>query len=277
MKLGHLIAGLSVVAGTSAHHALADDAAFDLGAEVSIASDYMDSGLTNSDHNPSGSIKLSPSYGIFYGEIYAATIDYGTPEPKLETKIAIGATPEFGSLAVDLNLARRIKFDDPSADRWLPYVTATYTFSDAFNASIGSGYYLYDDKATADFWELYLGATVTHSSGTNFTGEFYWEPDSDGANNAYYAVYGTLTVPFMEKFEAVGKVGYEGYEDNASTASYVWYEAGLNYSINDHIVLGAAYHGNNLSDAECGTQAYTDCDDSLFARLTIKGNLSDTK
>jgi hypothetical protein len=254
----------------------AEDTTFDMGAELSLSSDYMDLGLTNSDHDPSASLTLSPSYGIFYGEIYGANIDYGTSEPKLETRFAIGATPEFGNLAVDFNLARRIKFDDPSADRWLPYVTATYTFNEAFNASVGSGYYLYDDKDTADFWELYLGATLTHTSGASFETELYWEPDSDGVNNEYTELIGTLSVPFLEKFEAVGKLGYEGYED-PELASYVWYEARLNYNVNDHIVIGAAYHGNDLSSAECDTQAYTDCDESVFATLTLKGNLSDVK
>ena len=103
----------------------------------------------------------------------SATIDYGYPEPKIESKFAIGATPVFGDVSVDFNLARRIKFDDPSADRWLPYVTGTYTFNDNFNASLGVGYYAYDDSATEDFWELYIGSTLTLDSGAYMTTEFY--------------------------------------------------------------------------------------------------------
>jgi opacity protein-like surface antigen len=235
----------------------------------------MDSGLTNSDHNPSAGITLTPSYGIFYGTIYGANIDYGADEPKLETKFAAGATPVFGDFSIDFNLARRIKFDDPTADRWLPYVTGTYTANDMLSLSLGSGYYIYDDPDTADFWELYGAFTVTHGSGTYFTGEAYWEPDSDGADNTYYALYGTLGVPFAEKFEALGKIGLEGYEDEDSTPTYLWYELGLNYAVNDHIALGVAYHGNDLSDEECPLQAYTDCDDAVFATLTLKGKLSD--
>src|SRR6185436_20995191 len=148
------IAGLLVAIGPAmaadGPAVAADAPVFDVGVEITGSTDYMDSGLTNSDHNPSGGITISPSYGIFYGKIYAATIDYGTPEPKIESKFAIGATPVFGDFSVDLNLERRIKIEDPSEDRWLPYVTGTYTFNDNFNASLGAGYYAYDDSATAD-------------------------------------------------------------------------------------------------------------------------------
>ncbi|MDP1701653.1 MAG: hypothetical protein Q8L53_11950 [Aestuariivirga sp.] len=83
------------------------------------------------------------------------------------------------------------------------------------------------------------------------------------------------SIPFLEKFEAIGKVGYEYYEDE-TYASYLWYEARLNYAFNDHVKVGVAYHGNDLgSGTDCTTQAYTDCDDSIFATLTLSGNLSD--
>ena len=271
------MAGLVAASGSvmAADAPAAEAPVFDMGVEITGVTDYMDTGVTNSDHNPSGGITISPSYGIFYGTIYAATIDYGTPEPKIETKFAVGATPVFGDFSVDFNLARRIKFDDPSADRWLPYVTGTYTFNDNFNASLGVGYYAYDDSATEDFWELYIGSTLTLDSGAYLTTEFYWEPDSDGFDNEYIEPIATLGIPFFEKFEAIGKVGYEYYEDE-TYASYLWYEARLNYSFNDHVKVGVAYHGNDLkSGAECVSQAYTDCDDSIFATLTLSGNLSD--
>ncbi len=254
-----------------------DAAVFDMGYELTAKSDYMDSGLTNSDHKPSVSLTLSPSYGIFYGTIYGANIDYGVPDPKLETKFAVGATPVFGPLAVDFNLARRIKFDDPTADRWLPYVTGTYTFNDNFNVSLGAGDYLYDDPSKVDYYEIYAGATVTLTQGATFVAEYYLEPDSDGANNSYQEFIGTVTVPFAEKFEASAKLGYEAYEDDISTPSYAWYELGAKYKFNDHVAVGVAYHGNNLSSTDCPSQAYTDCDSSVFATLTVKGNLSDIK
>lgn len=273
------MAGLVAASGSvmAADAPAAEAPAFDIGVEITGSTDYMDTGVTNSDHNPSGGITISPSYGIFYGSIYAATIDYGPDysEPRIESTFTVGATPVFGDISVDFNLARRIKFDDPSYDRWLPYVTGTYTFNDNFNASLGVGYYAYDDASTEDYWELYAGSTLTLDSGAYFTTEFYWEPDSDGFNNEYIEAIGTLGIPFLEKFEAIGKVGYEYYEDE-SYASYLWYEARLNYSFNDHVKVGVAYHGNDLkSGDECDSQKWSDCDDSIFATLTLSGNLSD--
>jgi hypothetical protein len=258
----------------------------------------MDSGYTETDHGPSLEVKIEPSYGIFYGTISGRNIDYGDPEPKFLTKFAIGATPEFGNLSVDFNLERRIKWDKPSADRWLPYVTGEYKFNDSFKAALGAGYYEYDDRDQVDFWEFYAAGKYTHSSGASFLGEFTWEPDSDGVGNYYYAVYGTLKVPFKEKFEAVGKVGLEAYEYDTPTGpkddnflpTYVWWEVGLNYAFNDHIEFGVAYHGSNLSNSivnpgsslkkqstECSLQAYTDCEHAVFAKLKLTGNLSDLK
>jgi hypothetical protein len=247
---------------------------FDVGIEMTAATDYMDTGLTNSDHRPSAGLTLTPSYGIFYGTIYGANIDYGSSQPWLETKFAIGATPTFDKLSIDFNLARRIKFDDPSADRWLPYVTGTYTFDDQLSASLGVGYYAYDNKATVDYWEVYAASTLTLSNSTYFTGELYWEPDVDSNGNDYYATYGTIGVPFLEKFEAIGKLGYEIYEDKA-TPSYIWGEAGIKYAINDQVSLFAGYHFNNLSSGECPVQAYTDCRSAVLARITYSTKLSD--
>ncbi len=63
-----VIKALSAIAGSAVATGpvLAQDApVFDVGVEITGVTDYMDSGLTNSDHNPSGGITISPSYGLF--------------------------------------------------------------------------------------------------------------------------------------------------------------------------------------------------------------------
>jgi opacity protein-like surface antigen len=286
VRISKFLSVISMCLATSIAPALAADdtvpesdaPVFDMGIELSGVTDYMDVGLTNSNHKPSFSLTLSPSYDIFYGEFYIANIDYGASQPKFEARWSVGATPEFGNLAVDFNLERKIKYKDPSQTRWVPYVTGTYTFNDNLSASLGAGYYAYDAPSVADFYEIYAASTYTFDNGAYLTGEVFWEPNADGANNAYHEIIGTLSVPFADKFEAIGKVGYEGYEDS-TLASYTWYEAGLNYNFNENLVLGVGYHGSTLSgdpaNADCGSQAYTDCESRVFAKLTLKTNWSD--
>lgn len=269
-----------------AHQAYAADAAapaapaFDMGISVTGVTNYMDYGLTQSNNQPSLNVTLSPSYGIFYGNLSATTIDYGVPEPRLETKISIGVTPTFGHLAVDFNLQRRMRLSDPQFDRWLPYITATYTLNDNFTASLGGGDYLNDDPTRADFLELYIGSTIKMDNGASLVGEFYFDPKSDISGAFDYSEYiATATIPFLDKkFEAIGKLGYEQYDPASGFASYLWYRAGLNYNLNDHLIFGVAYTGNNLAaGADCIGQAWTGtgCDSRLLASITIKGNLSD--
>ncbi|MFO1034656.1 MAG: hypothetical protein U1E15_11455 [Hyphomicrobiales bacterium] len=156
---------------------------------------------------------------------------------------------------------------DPTGDRWLPYATATYTFSDVFNASLGAGYYFNDDPATADFAEYYSGFTLGKSDGANLTTEFYYEPDTDGAGNYYYRPLPRAPYPFAEKVRSHRQAGLRGYEDEASTPSYTWGEARLNYNWNDHVTLGAAVHGSALMLLAVRFRPTADCDTRVFAAL----------
>ena len=253
-----------------------DGPAFDMGITVIGATDSFDYGLTNTHHLPAYSINLNPTYGIFYGNIYAANIDYGVPDPKLETRFQIGATPTFGDFSLDMNVLRRMRLGNNADDRWVPYVTGTYAFNKNFSASVGGGAYLYDDAANFNTSELYLGSTITLDGGVSLAGEFYYDPYFTGGGNlpAYREYIATLTIPFLEKFTAVGKVGYESY-DEPTKVSYTWYKASLSYAMTDHIALGVAYSGNNLDAAGCPSQAFTDCDSRIMASVTLTGKLSD--
>ncbi len=118
--------------------AAAEAPALDVTVESTFYTDYMDSGLTESDHHPSVEGRIALSYGIFYASVAGYTLDYGTDDPWASVTYTAGITPSFGDLSFDINLARRIKYDDPSSDRWLPYATGTYTFSDELQASLGA-------------------------------------------------------------------------------------------------------------------------------------------
>jgi hypothetical protein len=131
------LAAFVAASATLAAQAKADDK-FDLAIEAIIASDGMDTGLTYTDHNPNYAITFTPSYGIYYATLFAENVDYG-PDSTTDgiVKLSAGATPVFGNLSVDFNLQRRWKPGeaDHASTRWLPFVTATYTFNDQLNFS----------------------------------------------------------------------------------------------------------------------------------------------
>ena len=266
-----------------AHQAYAADAAapaapaFDIGITITGATDSFDYGLTNTHHLPQFSLNLNPTYDIFYGNIYMANIDYGVPDPKLETRLQFGATPTFGDFSLDMNVTRRMRYGNNGDDRFVPYLAGTYKFSENFNASVGGGAYIYDNAAKFNTSELYLGATASLDNGASLQGEFYYDPYITGGGNlpAYREYVGTLTIPFLEKFTAAGKLGYESYDEPTLT-SYTWYKASLNYALNDQIAFGVAYSGNDLvAGAACTSQAYTDCDSRFMASITLSGKISD--
>jgi hypothetical protein len=258
--------------------AKADDQ-FDLAIEAIVSSDGMDTGLTYTDHKPAVSISITPSYGIFYATLFGERIDYGAGDPRWATvKGSIGATPVFGPLSVDFNLQRRGKLGaiDESATRWLPYVTATYTVNEQLSGSLGAGYYAYDDASlTKSYWELYGAIDATPVDGLKLHAEASYDPKSDLGDNDYLELIGSATITLPKNFEVYGKIGYEDYIQG-QLATYTWYEAGINYNVNEHVVLGLKGQANNLAaGADCDGQKWTDCNNAVFATITLNGKASD--
>jgi hypothetical protein len=253
---------------------------FDMAIEAVIASDGMDTGVTYTDHKPAYSLSIEPSYGIFYGTLFAERLDYGVDDPTwANVKASIGARPVFGNLEVDFNLQRRFKLGelDGSSNRWLPYVTGTYKFNEEFSAALGTGYYAYDhSEISKSFWEIYGAVDVTPFDDFELHGEFSYNPKSDFEHNDALELIGSATVTLPHNFEVVGTVGYEDIIQNHAL-NYTWYEAALNYNFNEHATIGLKAHGNNLTAVGCEEQANTDCANSIFATLVLRGKLSDMR
>lgn len=263
----------------SAAHA---ESKLDIAIEAIIANDAQRFGIPLTNDKVNGSIFINPTYDIYYGTFYFEGVDFGPGNPtKAEYKAAIGATPVFGNLAVDFNLQRRGRVDAPTdaASRWLPYVTGTYTFSDQVATSLGVGYYAYDNNALAkSFWEIYGAVDLKPTDFLKLHGEASYEPNSNysavAINSDYVELVGSATFALPKGFEVYGKVGYENYI-NQTLPSYTWYEAGLNYAFNEHVILGLKAHANSLNAVDCPAQAFTTCDSSVFATLTLRGKASD--
>jgi hypothetical protein len=262
--------------------AKADDQ-FDIAMEAIVASDGMAYGYTYTDHTAAASISITPSYGIFYGNLFLERVNYGPTDPTWgNLKMSVGATPTFGDLSVDFNLQRRIKPGeaDGASNRWLPYVTGSYKFSDQLSASLGAGYYAFDDAALVkSYFELFGAIDLTPMDGLKLHAEGSYDPKSNFSDalvdSDYLEFIGSATVTLPANFEIYGKIGYENYI-NQDLLPYTWYEAGINYNWNDHVTVGLKGHTSSMSNPDCaGGQAYTDCNSAVFASLTLRGKVSD--
>jgi uncharacterized protein (TIGR02001 family) len=74
---------------------------FDLAFGAALTSDYMFRGITQTDHEPALQPYIEPSYGIFYGGVWASNVDYLAPEPDAEVDLYFGVRPEIGLLSTD--------------------------------------------------------------------------------------------------------------------------------------------------------------------------------
>lgn len=271
----------SCLVSVSVAHA---DSEFDIAVQAIIANDAQRFGIPYTDDKINGSISITPTYDIYYGSFILEGVNYGPANPTTaEYRAAIGATPVFGNLAVDFNLQRRARLNAPTdaASRWLPYITGTYTFGDQISTSLGVGYYAYDNSSLAkSFWELYGAVDLKPAEFLKLHGEASYEPQSNYSNvlvdSDYLELVGSATLTLPHGFEVYGKVGYEDYISQ-TLPSYTWYEAGVNYSLNDHVIVGLKGHANSLSAVDCPTQAFTTCDSSIFATLTLLGKASDLR
>jgi len=290
MKLGLMAMALAALSLTAAEAARAEDASnFDIEFQASLANDNMTYGLTNTDRQPYGMISLKPTYGIFYGTFSAERLNYPTyPDVNSGLKFGVGITPSIGDkLSFDINVQRQYKPANSGFARTVPYATGTYAFSDAFSASLGLGYYLYDEPTLyPNTGELYASVDLTpidwlalHSETSyDFTG--YYNTGGPGPTTPYLEAIASATVTLPKGFSVTGKLAYEDYMSNPGLPSYTWYDIGVDWAANDHISLGLHYQGNDLGtgSANCTAQSWNgECDARFMASVTINGKLSDLK
>lgn len=75
-----------------------------------LTSDYMSKGQTQSDHNPALQGYAEARYGLFYGGLWASTVDFNTAD-SVEFDVYAGVRPSFGGANLDISYLRYL-YDD---------------------------------------------------------------------------------------------------------------------------------------------------------------------
>jgi hypothetical protein len=245
---------------------------FDATFEVTAASDYFSSGLTQSDNQAVLQPTLEFSYGAFYGSVWASNVDYGKGETAdAELEFIAGVAPTLGPWTFDVSLTSYQYPGDAESSYTYLFGSATRDFGNGVSLGAGYAYYWYE---TVGYNELYLSAGYAFDSGLSLTGEASYDIDYDGAGNDYLGVEGGVVVPLPHGFEASANVGYEYYLSDPAAPSYLWYDAGVAYALNDWASLDVRYYGNSLSKRDCPSYTSTNCDARIVAALTVSQSLS---
>lgn len=175
---------------------------------VALTSDYAFRGISQTDQDPAIQGGFDAVNGIFYGGVWASTIDFAAQNAELELDVYAGVTPTVGPVTFDLGV---IGYLYPSAS---------------------------DDASELDYWELKGGAKITPVEGLTLGGTLFYSPEFtlDGGDSLYAEAAASYTI--SDKFAVSGAVGNQSvdvanyFADGATfTDSYTTWNVGGTYSL----------------------------------------------
>jgi len=195
----------------------------EISGNVSLASDYMWRGISQTDNqlSVSGGLDYGHESGFYLGT-WAGNVNFGPGDPSMELDVYGGFAGEMGAIGYDVGV---IGYLYPSADEINTtefYVGGSYGFTDAVSAGL----------------------------------KFYYTSDYFGTSESAYRVEGSVDVGLPEDFGlslAVATNDGDAFDPNVTgLTDYMDYSVGLSKSMWD-LDFGLSYIDTNLSESECGS------------------------
>jgi uncharacterized protein (TIGR02001 family) len=118
--------------------AAADDM-FDVAFGVSVTSDYISRGISQTEHKPAVQGYIEPSVGPVYGGVWASNVSFGGVADT-EVDFYAGVRPEIGPVTLDLGYNQATYVNDPSGNAGEFYLKADVAASD--NTTVGGQFYV---------------------------------------------------------------------------------------------------------------------------------------
>ena len=238
---------------------LAWPALANLGAEVTLTSDYAFRGISHSDGNPAlqGSIYFQSEDSGLYTSVFATTTDLDTPtgEARFEIDLSAGAQG-----IVPLGV--------------LPLLPEELTDSDWLGWDASLRYYFYPDSDARrgfddfDFFEVSAGLSYHFDLFSGWT-RIAYSPEFLGnlGEGRYYA--GGLDVPLPMDFSVGGHVGYQDVaENNNGEHDTLDWSLSLTKTLRPDLSITAAYTDTDLRDASRCYYGSDACDARALISIT---------
>jgi len=170
---------------------------WDIAFGAGIASDYIFRGITQSNHNPSGSVYFEPRYNVtkdlqLYAGVAAESISFPN-RAAAEVDGYAGIRPTFGPLALDFG-------------GWYYWYPGGQCYNGSVNPVFGvdcltNGYLPAPNfnviKKDLSFWEVYAKGTYTVNDQVAFGAAAYYSPSvlNSGATGTYVSGNAKFTAP----------------------------------------------------------------------------------
>ncbi len=181
---------------------------------IAATSDYIFRGISQSDEDPAISGGVDVTSGMFYGGIWASTVDFGD-DTSAEYDVYAGVTHDFGAMSTDFGVIYYGYLDKP------------------------------DDPEYA-YWEVKGSGEVPVGPATVGV-SVYYSPDFFGETGE--AWYEELAVSFAatDKLSLGGAVGHQSIEE---ADDYTTWNFGVSYAFSDNVSADLRYHDTDIDDCD---------------------------
>ena len=203
---------------------------------MTLTSNYISRGITNSGNNPAIQGYVEPSVGPVYFNLWSSNVDFGEGFEGAEIDTAFGVRPEFGPLSLDFG-----------------YVHYFYTPEDV----------------SPDYGEIFAKADYNFQDKFTLGGRVFFAPDFNQSGNTATFVAGGVSVPLPHDFTLIAGVGYQFFEDPAAFEQLAWM-AGISYSWKA-LTFDVRYWDTDLGDDECVARSgFADgCDARIVGSISL--------
>lgn len=210
-------------------HPLARD---NFSATISLTSDYVDRGLSNTDEDPAVQASIDWSYKGFYLGVWGSNTNYSDAD--IEIDFYGGYAWDWNDLSLDVGA---LYYYFPGEDKY---------HSDGLDPGNGE---------EADYWETSI--TVSHSFEGWLTPAvgvtYFYSPDFFGEDGDGHALQGNLELSLPYEFVLGLETGYQDVAGGKYSTGYdyLWWQVGVSRDIAG-FNLDLAYHEVDDKDEACG-------------------------
>lgn len=209
-RLGKIVgAALLMSTALGASPASAEGA---LSGTLTLASDYMFRGVSQTSGNPAIQGSLDYTNGIFYAGVWGSNVDFGADET-LETDVYLGVRPTFGPVSLDFGVVGYF------------YPGAT------------------DLAGEYDYVEGKIAASFTPVESLTLGGALFYSPEFFGETGEALYAEANAAFAFSEAFSVSGAYGVQ---DVDLTADYETWNLGGAYVV-DSYKFDLRYYDTDIS------------------------------